>query len=95
MVQPEEEFSLKKFIQGKLGSVPAMPKKLGQPCQWAAAQDIPTQPGLTISLISLVEGEEQEDTLGPFCSLETRDCSASRFRNGPIILRENKNHTNP
>ena len=60
MVQPEEEFSLKKFIQGKLGSVPAMPKRLGQPCQWAAAQDIPTQPGLTISLISLVEGEEQE-----------------------------------
>jgi len=62
MVQPEEEFSLKKFIQGKLGSVPAMPERLDQPCQWAAAQDIPTQPGLTISLISLVEGEEQEDT---------------------------------
>ena len=45
MIQPEKEFSLKKFIQGKLGSVPAMPKRLGQPCQWAAAQDIPTQQG--------------------------------------------------
>lgn len=43
MIQPEKEFSLKEFIQGKLGSVPAMPKRLGQPCQWAAAQDIPTQ----------------------------------------------------
>lgn len=63
MVQPEKEFSLKKFIQGKLGSVPAMLKRLGQPCQWAAAQDIPTQPGLTISKILLVQGKSRKTLL--------------------------------